>query len=789
MNLEPRFDSTRSESAEPHDIVKVAAWLLAASITFGALYLGQIVFIPLAIAFLIGFALNPPVTWLTRRGVPRLVSVMAVMLTLAIIIGALGLLVASQIKTLGAELPTYQSTIRQKVHDLSETLRGPGFFDWAARTVDTIKAEVETNKVAAGAPPQLVEVVQPPVPPFQTTLEWIAPALEPLATAGIVIIFVFLALLDRGDLRDRLLRLLGGNLHKSTDAMEEAGKRISKYLLMQVIVNASYGIPMAIGLWWIGVPGWLLWGTLAAVLRFIPYLGPLLSSVFPLALAFAVHPGWEMVVWTLGLIIVLEVISNNIVEPLLYGTSTGLSAMSLIAAAIFWTALWGPVGLILSTPLTVCLLVIGRTNPQLNFLDTLLGSTPVLDLPTRVYQRLIANDPEDAIEIIDSAIIDGDVVAFYNDYGIEVLRKVSDDYLTNSRPEHRLRIANGMDAVLEDIIEEYAPGTAPPPQPRIACIGGRWEIDSVACDMLVHAFALAGLAAVARREGVVTSRYLNSLGLDKVEVVCLSYFSREPERSIKSFCRKIHNRWPSIKIIVVLWNAPESLLAPGRIASLGADGVVTTVREAISHVHRILSPDEARKLQVADRPDNDDIRVGALLATDVLDGHAREELDGLAKRAAAVFNVKFAVISALDKNHEYIIGQSIDLPGEKTLDGRDMITMPRKDAVCDHVVAQGETLVVTDTQRDPRFADHPAIRLWKTSFYAGAPLKTSDGLVLGALCLLDTDPRQLSDEERSLLEAMSADVVSAMTGDEVNVPAPQAGEVSESATVGQPIPG
>ncbi len=356
--------------------------------------------------------------------------------------------------------------------------------------------------------------------PLRTAAEWLGPALAPLATAGIVIVFVFLALLDRGDLRDRLLQMLGGNLHRSTDAMEEAGTRISKYLLMQLVVNVSYGIPMALGLWFIGVPGWILWGTLAALMRFIPYVGPMLSAIFPIALAFAVDPGWTMVLLTIGLILFLELVSNNIVEPMLYGTSTGLSAMSLITAATFWTALWGPAGLILSTPLTVCLLVIGRNLPALGFLETLLGSAPALDISTRIYQRLLANDPEEAIEIAGTAIEATSVPDFYHAHGIGVLRQASADFLEQARAEHRLRVISGMDVLLDDLREEY-PGAIPAdaPAPRVACIGGKWEIDAVAGEMLAHALATRGIAAVERPAGILTGRYLDGLDLAGMDIV------------------------------------------------------------------------------------------------------------------------------------------------------------------------------------------------------------------------------------------------------------------------------
>jgi len=774
---------------EQSDILMVAAWLVVASITVATLYLGKSVIIPLVTAFLISFALNPLVTWLSRRGLPRVVSVIMVMLVLGTAVSGLGLLVASQVRSLSAELPNYQSTIRKKIHDVAESIRQPGLFDGVLRTVDTVQEEVKASTSASNEPAmQRVSVVPPARSPFATALEWILSALEPLATIGIVLIFVFLALLDRGDLRDRLIRLLGGNLHKSTDAMEEAGRRISRYLLMQLAVNISYGVPMAAGLWAIGVPGWLLWGTLAAFLRFIPYLGPLISAIFPIALAFAVGSGWEMVAWTVALIVFLELVSNNVVEPLLYGTSTGLSAMSLIASATFWTALWGPVGLILSTPLTVCLLVIGRSNPQLRFFDTLLGSTPVLDIPTRIYQRLLADDPNEAIEIVEEAIKDDAVVDFYSDYGIEVLRKVHEDYHSAARPEHRLRVANGMDVLLDDLREAYPGQVAPGEKPRVACIGGRWEIDSVACEMLVHSLSIEGIPAILRREGVATARYVADLDIADVDIICISYFSDDPASSIKSLCKRLRNRWLGKRIVLALWSAPEALLEAEAAKALGADEVFTTVREGVLRIHRMISPEEALERQVADAPENDAARVKALQATNVLDGHAREDLDALAKRAADVFDIKFAVISAIDADDEYIIGQSVDLPGTRTKSGTDMITMPRDEAICDHVVAAGETLVVNDTQRDPRFIDHPAIRLWDTNFYAGAPLKTADGMVLGALCLLDTEPHKLSEDELSLLESMAADVVSVITGTETPDQAATPKKDERSATVAQKVP-
>lgn len=770
------------------DIVRMAAWLVVGTVIIGLLYYGQEVLIPLAIAFLISFALGPLVKVLVRRGIPQVAAVSVVMLTVIAMLLGLGLLITSQVSVLSAELPAYQSTIRAKIQGLGQQMEGPGLFDGVLQTIATVQEQLATalqDAPGAVADPLAVTVVGDGPSPFATASAWLAPALAPLATLGIVVVFVFLVLLDRGDLRDRLIRLLGGNLHRSTDALEEAGKRISKYLLMQLVVNVTYGIPMALGLWAIGVPGWILWGTLAAIMRFIPYVGPMLSAIFPLALAFAVDPGWQMVLMALALIVFLELVSNNIVEPMLYGTSTGLSALSLIAAATFWTALWGPLGLILSTPLTVCLLVVGRNLPQLAFFDTLLGSTPALDLPTRIYQRLIANDPDEAYEIASDAIRTTGIAAFYNTTGMEVLRQASDDYHANARVEHRLRVVDGMDQLLEDLREDH-PAT-PAGTPRVACIGGKWQVDAISAEMLVHALALADIPAVQRATGTVTARYVDGLDLEGIDTVCIGYFSRDPDAAVRGFVRRLRRRWPDLRIVLALWNAPEDQAGPDRAEALGVDQIVLSMDEAVQR----LTPAHADRaaMQAPPPPADEAARLDALAQTAVLDGRAREDLDDLAKRAADVFDVSLAFISAIDADAEYIVGQSADLPGRRTETEPRMNWMPRAEAMCNHVIAADDTLVVHDTDRDVRFSDNPAVRQWQGRFYVGTPLRTADGHVLGALCLMDREPRQIEDAELDLLDKIAADVVAVMTDQDAVPTEPRREEPpAPRGVLGQRIP-
>ncbi|WP_245508427.1 AI-2E family transporter [Bradyrhizobium zhanjiangense] len=769
------------------DIVRIAAALVTAAILLAGLHYGRDILIPLAIAFLITFALNPPVIWFVRRGLPRLLATSLVMVTVVCALVGLGVILGAQVRSIAVELPAYQSTILTKLSDLRQNLKAPGLFDGVLQTFERVQKEVEAkeDRPADGPLPQRVEIVPTPQTPFEQVFAWLVRSAEPLATVGIILIFVFLALLDIGDLRDRFLRLLGGSFHRSTDTIQEAGARISRYLLMQLLINVSYGIPLAAGLWIIGVPGALLWGAVGAVMRFVPYVGPLIAAIFPIALAFAVDSGWSMLLWTVALIVVLELISNNIVEPLLYGSSTGLSAIALIAAAILWTALWGPVGLILSTPLTVCLLVLGRNLPQLRFLETMLGSTPALDVPARIYQRLIANDADEAVEIASTEIEKSSVVSFYDAIGIEVLGLASEEYLQNASAEHRLRLASGMDTLLDDLRDEYPSSLSPEGKPTVLCIGGKWEIDALAGEMLAHALAFEGIAAASQPAASINADYLAKLDLKGADIVCLSYFTPNPAIPARHACRRLRRRWPNLRIVLALWKAPPELLTDESLAALKADAVVTSVEEAVRRIHRIIDPDEAKAAQQAPVPDNDAERVDALKATGVLEGDKREALDALAKRAADVFNTSVAVITTIDKDHEYFVGQSGKLPDAITDDTGTLLPMEREHAICNYVVANDETLVVSDIERDPRFADNKAIEQWNVRFYAGAPLRAGDGLIIGALCVLDSKPRTMEENEVQLLETMAADVVATITTsdaeDEASV---KSAPAASSATVG-----
>lgn len=382
MNIPPTVISTTPAPTQPVMPGVQRFVLCGAALALGilGLHFGKALLIPLALAALLAFALDPAVNWLQRRRLPRGLAV-GVVMTMAVA-GLLGATAVAtvQVGELGQELPTHRQNIQKKLRELRPALTPSGTTREVTRLMDMVAREVETTTRAFEPPgtaaPKVQQVAVETRSSSERTIDLVMTVGVQLATVAFVLILAVIMLLQRAELRDRLLRLLGGDTPRMAEALTESGRRVSRYLTAQLMVNLGYGVPMALGLWCIGVPGAWLWGGLATVLRFVPYLGPALGAVFPLVLAFAVDPGWSMVLWTLGLIATLELVSNNVVEPLAYGGSTGVSPLAVLLSAAFWALLWGPVGLVLATPLTVCLVVMGRHLAPLRFLDVLFSSAP-----------------------------------------------------------------------------------------------------------------------------------------------------------------------------------------------------------------------------------------------------------------------------------------------------------------------------------------------------------------------------------------------------------------------------
>lgn len=417
-------------------VVRGAAWTIVGLGVVTTLYVGADLLIPIALALLLSFVLSPIVSLTKRTRIPRPVAVVfAVSLAFGVILG-LGAILAGQVGQLAGDLPKYQSTMRDKVQSMRGWTFGSGTLERAADMLQNLgkefdapaggvttrpgaKPEREGAKAEEPAGPTQVEIRERPPTALQNLQNIVSPLVHPLATAGIIVIFVIFILLEREDLRNRLMSLAGArDIQRTTAAIDEAARRLSRLFLTQLALNASFGVVIGIGLWIIGVPSPALWGIVAGVLRFVPYVGAFLAALFPMALAAAVDPGWTMLIATGALFAIVEPIVGHVIEPMAYGRTAGLSPVAVVVSATFWTALWGPIGLVLATPLTVCLVVLGRHVESLGFLATLLGDRPALTPAELFYQRMLANDPGEASEKAEEFLREKSLSAYYEEVAI-----------------------------------------------------------------------------------------------------------------------------------------------------------------------------------------------------------------------------------------------------------------------------------------------------------------------------------------------------------------------------------
>jgi predicted PurR-regulated permease PerM len=598
--------------------------------TVAALYFGRDIFIPLAIAVLATFTLAPLVSILHKVRVPRPVAVVSVAISAFAAIFIFGAVVASQLGTLAQNIPVYQNNLEAKVKVIQDADVGPGIFDRISRLLDRLGRQIqagdESNSVVApgaekpSAAPIPVEVVEPAPAPLQVLQTVIGPLIGPLATGGIIIVVVIFMLMKREDLRDRFIRLVGaGDLHRTTAALQDAGKRIARYLLMQLVVNAAYALPIGIGLWIIGIPNAPLWGLMALILRFVPYIGPLIASIFPLALALAVDPGWTMVLWTIALFVSLELVINNVVEPWLFGSRTGLSPLAIIVAAIFWTWLWGPLGLLLSTPLTVCLVVLGRHVPQFEFLEVLLGNEPVLKPHQQLYQRLLAGDPVEATDRAEAFLDENSVLSFYENVALPALALGEQDRARGViTEESRGRVAESALALIANL-EDYAEEESEEEEAEvvqtvdadsaanveqvvlpdgagklIACAGGRGDLDDAAAAMLGQVLKAQGATTRWIDHRSLEPDRLRDLSLDNAETLVIVFLNPKSVQHARYMVRRLRRSRPAVRVGVMLWNETSDALEPvKRIAEIGSDFVSRTLTEAAG---------QALSTQISERP-------------------------------------------------------------------------------------------------------------------------------------------------------------------------------------------
>jgi predicted PurR-regulated permease PerM len=603
--------------------------LAVAALIIAALYVGREIFVPIALAVLLSFVLAPFVIRMQSWRLPRTLSVLVVVFFGFSIIFSLGGLMVSQASRLAGDLPGYQQTLKNKIDSIRGLTGGSGTLERASKVLKELDTELQ-NTQAGGQPtnsglvrqptdkPIPVEVKQPDPGALTTLVAIIEPLLSPLTTTGVVMIFVVFMLLQRQDLRNRFVRLAGSeDIQRTTAALDEAGERLSRLFLTQIAFNAAFGLAIGIGLELIGVPSAPLWGLIAMILRFVPYIGALISAVFPLILAAAVGSGWEMLAETAALFAVLELLAGQVIEPLVYGHNTGLSPVAIIVSASFWTWLWGPVGLVLATPLTVCLVVVGRHVDRLQFLDIMLGDQPPLSPPQLVYQRMLAGDPIEAAEQARTFLKDASLGDYYDSILLSGLRLAAADNRLGHLDDERLdrilatvaELTNDLDGH-DDVeptevgsdsvgslgalvaIEQADETTISMPEkwksPRsVICIPGSSKLDEAAALVLAQMLRRRGFGAVAEKADSLSMSRFFSLDLADTSLVCICYVERTSSAKVQYAVRRLSKKNPGGKIVLALFGteADTPLESAGPDVAEGTFSVaVKVIGEAASTI-------------------------------------------------------------------------------------------------------------------------------------------------------------------------------------------------------------
>jgi predicted PurR-regulated permease PerM len=582
--------------------------LLAFVVSIAALYFAKEIFIPLALAVLFAFLLTPVVTGLERLRLGRIPSVMLVLIVSFSLIGAIGWVVANQLIEVINQLPNYTSNIREKMG----SFRGPHGGS-LARATDSVQkltkelstspanqlpppvpmrsAKTQTRKPVSALPsdarPVQVEIVEPPPGALQSLRDVLGPLLAPLSTAGVVVVFYIGMLVTREDLRNRLLRLLGQRqLNVATQAFDDATQRVSRYLRMQFLVNATYACLLTMGLYFIGLPTALLWGVLAGILRFVPYIGPIIGGGLPVFLALAVFASWVQPLLCLGLFVVIELTVAYIVEPWLYGTHTGISSLAILVAAAFWTALWGPTGLVLSTPLTVCLVVLGRYVPQLEVFYVILGDEPVLSPEVQLYQRLLAMDQREAHTVIESFLKDRSLVELYDAVVIPALSMAEEERHRGVLDEARENfLIQSINEFIAELADQCKDPVAPSQDIRVVCIPASDRADETTAGMLAQLLELAGYATVSFPVMASHTEVLAELSIQQSDIVCISALPPFALMNARSLSKRLRVNFPKLRIVVGLWNfSGGGVTAEQRLEAAFAVEVVTTLAQAVERV-------------------------------------------------------------------------------------------------------------------------------------------------------------------------------------------------------------
>jgi predicted PurR-regulated permease PerM len=563
--------------------------VLVTVVLITVLYLAKTVILPLALAMLLTFVLAPVVTCLERIRLPRGVAIPVVLLAAGAILGSISWTVFVQLVEVTNALPSYTTNIQDKIQSFQQSKTGG--FTRAQKELDNLSQQISdlslgfTSDQRHGAAVQLGSPTKPvsvrEVGGSQGRLDALSGVLGVIVSVILIVVFTFFMLLKREDLRNRLIRLTGhGHLQLMTQAMDDTSRRISRYLSLQSLVNTGYGLIVFIALHFIGLPHALLFGALAGLLRFIPYIGAPIGALLPTALSLAVFNGWTNTLLIMAIFFCLELVTANFLEPHVYGKHTGLSSLAILVAAIFWALIWGPIGLILSVPLTVCLVVLGAHVPSLQFLTVLLGDQPVMQPGAHYYQRLLANDQREASQVLESHLKDTSLEDLYDTVLIPALNLAEQDRHRNALDDSTVDFIT---QTTKDLVEEFSLREEDPrtlgivevvPK-KIACLPVRDDADEIVGVMLAQLLDRAGYTAIAIPIGSVSGMLAEAANAEP-EIVCLSALPPYAISHARGIYRRLRMQQPKLQIIIGLWNYSEDPVKAATEISGGEQKLVCT---------------------------------------------------------------------------------------------------------------------------------------------------------------------------------------------------------------------
>jgi predicted PurR-regulated permease PerM len=605
-----QFTLRAARSLSSQDLSKLANALIVISIVVLCLYIGSPILEPLVIGALLAFILTPLIRWLRRCGLWRTPAVLLTVLAAVVVMAALAATIAVQIKQLADDLPGYETNLRAKIRSLSGGRLASSTLDRASATLRDLQEEITRLEPTAGAKPLPVEVRQPNPRGLEAIGALIRPLLSPLGATALVVLFLLFILLQREDIRDRFLRLAGtADLQRTTEALDDAASRLSRFFLMQTLLNAGFGIVIGLGLWLIGVPNPVLWGILAGLMRFVPFIGSFIAAFFPMVLAAAVDSGWSMVILTAALFAVSEPVAGQVVEPLLYGQQTGLSPVAIVVSTLFWTMLWGPVGLLLATPLTVCLVVLGKHIEALQFIDVLLGDEPALEPEESFYQRVLAGDATEAADQAERQLKGQPLSRYYDAIPMKALLLAQVDAAHGKlSPEKQREIQDTIEEIVDDL-DDYGdeePAGAKNASPHadlpivskaqipddwqmpypVLCVASRSALDEAACTMLAQILGKHGVPGWVQPFAAVRSAKGFKVDTTDARLVCLSYFGAMSKPAhVRYLIRRLKRLMPHAKFLAGFWMLGDdrTKIEEWREA-VGAHFVAASLREAAAIV-------------------------------------------------------------------------------------------------------------------------------------------------------------------------------------------------------------